>query len=231
MAGRFVAGRRAQGAGSSVSGVRVRQIDEGTAFAMLQTDFEQAFAVHHAYRESERALYQLSLRIIAFPVVIAGALLSAGLVRSSAQMDAVIRLPVISLALIAAALLNTVVVRAYVSNDRVQTESKHQVNRLRSLYLTALADRFPPGWEPVWGSTNPYLDTKVKFKAAMVTPLLLGAVNGLYLGYGVDALTGFQLALAAHVALGAVVGLGFFALQLEAVWNLARRRIGRRRHG
>ena len=196
---------------------------------MLCTDFEQAFVVHNAYRESERALFQLALRIFAFPLLIAGALLSAGLVRSSAQMNAVARLPVISLALIAAALLGAVVVRAYVSNDRVQTEAKHQVNRLRALYLAALEERFPPGWTPVWGARNPYLDTRVKFKAAVVTPLLLSAVGGLYLGYGVDSLADFQMRLAGHGALGAVAGLVFFAAQTEAAWKLARRRLAARR--
>jgi hypothetical protein len=200
------------------------QIDDETAYAMLRTDFEQAFVVHNAYRATEQALYQLSLRVIAFPLVIAGALLSAGLIRSTARMDQVVQNPVIALALVAAALLNTVVVRAYVSNDRVQTEAKHQVNRLRSLYLSALADQFPSGWKPVWGSTNPYLDTNVKFKAAALSPVLLGCVNGLYVGYGVSSLIGSHLEFAARIAVATVVGAVFFAGQLEAVWQFARTR-------
>lgn len=115
---------------------------------MLRTDFKQAFVVHNAYRGTEHSLYQLSLRIIAFPLLIAGALLSAGLIRSTESMGRVVQSPVIGLALVAAALLNTVVVRAYVSSDRVQTEAKHQVNRLRSLYLAALTDRFPTDGSP-----------------------------------------------------------------------------------
>lgn len=191
---------------------------------MLRTDFEQAFVVHNAYRGTEHSLYQLSLRIIAFPLLIAGALLSAGLIRSTESMSRVVQSPVIGLALVAAALLNTVVVRAYVSNDRVQTEAKHQVNRLRSLYLAALADRFPDGWKPVWGSTNPYLDTNVKFKAAALTPVLLGSINGLYVGYGMSSLIGTHMAVYGRLSLAAVVGTSFFVGQLEAVWQFARGR-------
>lgn len=205
------------------------QIDDETAYAMLRTDFEQAFVVHNAYRSTEHSLYQLSLRIIAFPLLIIGALLSAGLIRSTERMGEIVQSPVIGLALITAAMLNTVVVRAHVSNDRVQTEAKHQVNRLRSLYLTALADRFPDGWKPVWGSTNPYLETNLKFKAAAFTSVLLGAINGLYVGYGTSALIGGHLLFAARLSLAAVVGTLYFVGQLEVVWQYGRGRTGQNR--
>jgi hypothetical protein len=124
------------------------RLDPSTAREMLKTDFEQAFIVHNNYKDSERDLFKLSLKILAFPGVIAGALLSAKLISSSANLSEVLQIPLIWFALMASGILDTIVVRAYVVTDRVQTEAKHQVNRLRTLYLHALADEFPPGWAP-----------------------------------------------------------------------------------
>lgn len=109
------------------------RLDRSTAREMLKTDFEQAFVVHNDYRASERDLFKLSLKILAFPGVIAGALLSAKLISSSGNLAVVLQIPFIWLALIIAGILNTIVVRSYVATDRVQTEAKHQVNRLRML--------------------------------------------------------------------------------------------------
>lgn len=194
---------------------------------MLLIDFEQAFVVHNAYRDSERDLLRLSLRILAFPPVIAGALLSAKLISSPEQVSVVLRLPLIWLALVAAGVLNSVVVRAYVVNDRVQTEAKHQVNRLRSLYLTALADKFPPGWQPVWGSTNPYLETRVKFKAAASTPILLGTANTVYVGYGLDRLLAYEAHVFWHLAATIPTAVLYLFIQLELAWNIFRSLRGR----
>ncbi len=79
---------------------RDQSIDQETATSMLLIDFEQAFVVHNAYRDSERDLLRLSLRILAFPPVIAGALLSAKLISSPEQVSVVLRLPLIWLALV-----------------------------------------------------------------------------------------------------------------------------------
>lgn len=199
-------------------------IDRDVANLLLLTDFEQAFVVHNLYQESERELFKLSLRILAFPFLIAGALVSAGLVASTSDVGEVFELPFIWAALIVAALLNAIVVRSYVVTDRVQTEAKHQVNRLRGLYLDALRHDFPPGWEPVWGKVNAYLDTKVKLKAAVMTPLILGIINAAYFGYGIDRLVagaGFPLHLAVSLPLGCVA----LAVQMELTWEIARRRL------
>ncbi|MCH6159955.1 hypothetical protein [Streptomyces marispadix] len=188
-------------------------------------DFEQAFVLHNDYKTAERELYVLSLRILAFPIVIAGALLSAELISSTGNLGSALKLPVIWLALMASGLLNFVVVRAYVVTDRVQTESKHQVNRLRSLYLVSLAEHFPDGWEPVWGSTNAYLDTKIKLKAALLTPFILGTINALYVAVGLDSLLKYQVSISHHVAIAAFAGVVYLLLQLELTWNVIRRAI------
>lgn len=125
---------------ASSDAVGAGRLDAETAREMLKTDFEQAFVIHNEYRASERDLFKLSLKILAFPGIIAGALLSAKLISSAENLSAVLEIPLIWLALMAAGLLNTIVVRSYIAADRVQTEAKHQVNRLRSLYLHALAD-------------------------------------------------------------------------------------------
>ncbi|GAB3811440.1 hypothetical protein [Micromonospora zhanjiangensis] len=198
-------------------------IDVETARKMLLTDFEQAFVLHNDYKDAERDLYKLSLRILAFPVLVAGALVSAKLISSVGQVGTVLRLPIIYVAALVAGVLNTIVLRAYVVTDRVQTEAKHQVNRLRSLYLHALAAEFPEGWEPVWGSTNPYLESRRKLKAAALTSVVIGILNAAYVAVGVDRL----IAYGAHVAwplwLSVVTGALYFAIQMEVTWDFLRR--------
>jgi hypothetical protein len=189
---------------------------------MLLIDFEQAFVVHNIYRESERDLFKLSLRILALPPIMAGTLLSAGLVSSTTQLAVILQLPIIWLALIAAGLINSIAVRSSVTTDRVQTEAKHQVNRLRALYLHTLADQFPPGWQPVWGSTNAHLDTRLKFKAAVFSPLILGSMNAVYVAYGTDRLLAYQAGVSWHLALSVPMGLVYFFIQLETTWNIIR---------
>lgn len=203
----------------------VRRIDDETARQMLLIDFEQAFVIHNEYKDSERDLYKLSLKILAFPLVIIGAILSAGLISSVPEAIDVLKLPFIWFAFLAAGILNVIVVRAYVVTDRVQTEAKHQVNRLRTLYLHALQDRFPPGWEPVWGATNPYLDTRWKLRAAFLTPLVLGALNAIYVGCATDRLLVYQAGVAWHF--GGAIGLAvcFYLLQLEVTWNILRSKL------
>jgi len=199
-------------------------LDDDTATAMLLTDFEQAFILHNDYKDSERDLFKLALRILAFPGLIAGALLSAKLISSPANLSLVLEIPLIWIALIVAGVLNTLVVRAYVVTDRVQTEAKHQVNRLRTLYLHALADRFPPGWTPVWGSTNPYLETRLKFKAAATTPVVLGTLNALYVAYGTDQLLAHEAHLQWHLVVAIIIGIAYLGVQLEFTWTILRKR-------
>lgn len=213
---------------------RAQSISVDTAREMLLVEFEQAFMVHNAYRESERDLFKLSLRILALPFILAGALLSAGLISAATQLSTILQLPIIWIALIAAGLINAIVVRSAVVNDRVQTEAKHQVNRLRGLYLHALASQFPTGWKPVWGSTNPYLDTRLKFKAAVFSPIVLGSINALYVAYGIDRLLFYQAHTAWHWAASVPAGVAYLAVQLEFTWTLLRgrsRRLGRGRRG
>ena len=190
---------------------------------MLITDFQQAFIAHNYYRDSQTDLFKLSLKILAFPGVVVGALLSAKLVSSPAHLAVVLQIPFIWLALIAAGVLNTIVVRSYVVADRVQTEAKHQVNRLRFLYLHALSDRFPSDWSPVWGSVNPYLETRLKFKAAASAPIVLGAINATYVGYGLDRLLADEAHLRLHNLTAIGVGLLHLAIQLEFTWQVLRR--------
>jgi hypothetical protein len=208
---------------SSNGSSNLGRLDSNTAREMLKTDFEQAFIIHNDYKDSERDLFKLSLKILAFPGIIAGALLSAKLISSSANLSEVLRIPLIWLALMVSGILDTIVVRAYVVTDRVQTEAKHQVNRLRALYLHALADEFPPGWTPVWGSTNPYLETRVKFKAAAVTPIVLGALNALYLAVGADQLLARETHLSWHAAVSVPVGILYLLIQLEFTWQIFRK--------
>lgn len=197
-------------------------LDAATAREMLKTDFEQAFVIHNEYRDSERDLFKLSLKILAFPGIIAGALLSAKIISSPENLSEVLQIPLTWLALIAAGVLNTIIVRSYVVTDRVQTEAKHQVNQLRALYLHALADEFPLGWTPVWGSVNPYLDTRVKFKAATLTPVTLGALNALYLAYGVDQILAYEAHVPWHAFISIPVGVLHLLIQLEFTWQVIR---------
>ncbi|WFE43056.1 hypothetical protein [Verrucosispora sp. WMMD1129] len=82
-------------------------IDVETARKMLLIDFEQAFILHNDYKDAERDLYKLSLRILAFPVLVAGALVSAKLISSVGQVGTVLRLPIIYAAAVIAGVLNT----------------------------------------------------------------------------------------------------------------------------
>jgi hypothetical protein len=204
-------------------------IDDETARTMLITDFEQTFVVHNEYRDSERDLFKLSLRILAFPGIVGAALLSAKLISSTANLSQVLQIPFIWLSLIAAGILDIIVVRAYVVTDRVQTEAKHQVNRLRSLYLHALADRFPDGWRPVWGSANPYLETRIKFKAAAFTPVVLGAINAVYISYGIDCLLANEAHFHLHYLASVMIGLLCLGMQLEFTWQMLRKMQDRRK--
>lgn len=198
------------------------RLEADTARGMLKTDFEQAFIVHNNYKEAERDLFKLSLKILSTPAIIAGALLSAKLISSSADLSAVLQIPLIWLAMIASGVFDTIVVRAYVVNDLVQTEAKHQVNRLRALYLHALADELPRGWTPVWGSTNPYLETRVKFKAATFTPIVLGSINALYVAFGADQLLANEAHMPLHEVVSAPVGVLYLLVQLEITWQFFR---------
>ncbi|MCX5066423.1 hypothetical protein OOJ91_11100 [Micromonospora lupini] len=198
-------------------------IDVETARKMLLIDFEQAFVLHNDYKDAERDLYKLSLRILALPVLVAGALVSAKLISSVGQVGTVLQLPIIYAAALAAGVLNTVVLRAYVVTDRVQTEAKHQVNRLRSLYLHALASEFPEGWEPVWGSTNPYLESRRKLKAAALTSVVIGLLNAGYVAVGTDRLITYGTDIAWTPLLSAGTAVVYFVLQMEFTWDFLRR--------
>lgn len=190
---------------------------------MLKIDFEQAFVLHNDYKDSEKDLFKLSLKILAFPILIIGALASAGLMSSVDGLREILDWPPLWLSLVVAGVLNAIVVRAYVVTDRVQTEAKYQVNALRSLYLSAVRDDLPEGWQPVWGSTNPYLATKAKLKAATLTPLILGLANAAYVGYGLDR-TLYALNMGATGrTLSIVASALFFVIQLEMTWNVIRR--------
>jgi hypothetical protein len=197
-------------------------IDDETARTMLITDFQQAFIMHNYYRDSERDLLKLALKILAFPGVVVGALLSAKLFSSPADLSTVLQIPFIWLSLVAAGILNILVVRAYVVTDRVQTEAKHQVNRLRSLYLDALADRFPAGWSPVWGSVNPYLETRLKFKSSALTPVVLGVINAVYISYGLDRLLAYKIHFRLHDLAAVTIALLCLGIQLEFTWEALR---------
>ncbi|GIJ07860.1 hypothetical protein ACFFMR_05585 [Micromonospora andamanensis] len=205
------------------AGTRGGGIDVETARKMLLTDFEQAFILHNDYKDAERDLYKLSLRILAFPVLVAGALVSAKLISSVGQVGTVLRLPIIYAAAVVAGVLNTIVLRAYVVTDRVQTEAKHQVNRLRSLYLHALAAEFPEGWKPVWGSTNPYLESRRKLKAAALTSVVIGSLNAAYVAVGADRLITYGTDISWTPLLSAVLALIYFLLQMEFTWEVLRR--------
>ncbi|MFG3420583.1 hypothetical protein [Micromonospora sp. NPDC048063] len=198
-------------------------IDVETARKMLLIDFEQAFILHNDYKDAERDLYKLSLRILAFPVLVAGALVSAKLISSVGQVGTVLRLPIIYAAALVAGVLNTIVLRAYVVTDRVQTEAKHQVNRLRSLYLHALDTEFPKGWKPVWGSTNPYLESRRKLKAAALTSVVIGLLNAGYVAVGVDRLVTYGSDISWPVLLSVAIWLIYFLFQMEFTWDFLRR--------
>ncbi|MGC5051549.1 hypothetical protein ACLQ2S_08875 [Micromonospora sp. DT48] len=198
-------------------------IDVETARKMLLIDFEQAFILHNDYKDAERDLYKLSLRILAFPVLVAGALVSAKLISSVGQVGTVLRLPIIYAAVVIAGVLNTIVLRAYVVTDRVQTEAKHQVNRLRSLYLHALAAEFPEGWKPVWGSANPYLESRRKLKAAALTSVVIGSLNAAYVAVGTDRLIKYGTGISWTPLLSAAFALIYFLLQMEFTWEVLQK--------
>jgi undecaprenyl pyrophosphate phosphatase UppP len=206
-----------------------RGIDVSTAQSMLLIDFEQAFAVHNDYRSSERDLFKLSLKILSFPAVIGGVLLSAGLVSAVVDVDTVIQLPIIYVSLVISGVLNTIVLRALIVTDKVQTEAKHQVNRLRSLYLHALQPSLPPGWTPVWGSTNPYLETKKKAKAAVLNVFILATVNAGYVGFGVERALSQVVYAPWSITASVLFGCFYLLVQLEATWELIRRLGARQR--
>lgn len=195
------------------------QIDGPTAHAMLLIDFEQAFVIHNAYQDSERDLYKLSLRILAFPIVVAGALISAKLISSVSQLGLVGRIPVVWISAIIAGILNTIVLRAYIVTDKVQTEAKHQVNRLRSLYLSAIRPTLPTGWQPVWGATNPYLETRRKLKAANLTAYILGILNAGYVAAGADRLLLYSEHASYHFAISIPLFVVYLALEMELTWT------------
>ncbi|PZG16111.1 hypothetical protein C1I95_18305 [Micromonospora craterilacus] len=210
---------------------RPEGIDVETAHKMLLTDFEQAFILHNDYKDAERDLYKLSLRILAFPVLVAGALVSAKLISSVGEVGTVLRLPIIYAAAVVAGVLNTIVLRAYVVTDRVQTEAKHQVNRLRSLYLHALAAEFPEGWKPVWGSTNPYLESRRKLKAAALTSVVIGSLNAGYVAVGADRLITYGTDIFWTPLLSAAIAVFYFLLQMEFTWEVLRKAQRKRSKG
>lgn len=201
---------------------KVQEIPVETALEMLKVDFEQAFEIHNQYKDAERDLFKFSLKVLAFPLLVIAALISARIFSSYNATIDLLDWPPLWVVTLLAGCLNIIVVRSYVVTDKVQTESKYQVNALRSLYLTSLAETFPDGWSPVWGSTNPYLATKIKLKAASLTSTMLSLMNAAYIGYSVDRLF-LQPWSRVHVLVALAVGLAIFLLQMEFTWSLIRR--------
>jgi hypothetical protein len=144
-------------------------------------------------------------------------------ISSVGAVGSVLRLPIIYVAALVSGVLNTIVLRTYVVTDRVQTEAKHQVNRLRSLYLHALAFEFPEGWKPMWGSTNPYLESRRKLKAAVLTSVVIGALNAGYVAIGAGRLITYGSDISWALLLGVAMWVTYFLLQMEFTWDFLRK--------
>jgi len=151
---------------------------------LLKIDFEKAYVVHQDYKDEQTKLLQFSVKLLAFPVVVVSALLTAKIVSDLTTISELFELEVVWISFIISGILNVPVARAHIMTDIVQTESKHQVNRIRGLYLHILKPVLPDNWEPFWGDFNDQLDAEFKAKSANISSIILTLANATYVGFG-----------------------------------------------
>jgi len=151
---------------------------------LLKIDFEKAYVIHQDYKIEQTKLLQFSVKLLAFPLVVISALLAAKIVSNLTTISELFELEFVWISFIISGILNVPVTRALIMTDIVQTEAKHQVNRIRGLYLHILKSLLPEKWEPHWGDFNDQLDAGFKAKSANISSAILTFTNAAYIGFG-----------------------------------------------
>jgi hypothetical protein len=153
------------------------------AIELLKIDYQKSFDVHEDYKKIQINLIQLSIKIISFPIIVMAALMSAKIISGQHMISDILEIEAIWYSCLVSGIINIITLRKFIVTDKVQTEAKHHINKIRGLYLDFLQDTLPDNWQPTWGKNNKYLNRRIKLKGAALTSIILGSINSLYISF------------------------------------------------
>lgn len=191
---------------------------------LLEIDFEQTFTVHEDYKRFQIDLLKLSLQVLSIPILVAAALISANIIAST-EIKSFLSIELIWYSMFISGMLNFIVVRMFITTDKVQTEAKHHINKLRGIYLYFLKDSLPTSWEPEWKNKNKGLDKKFKLKGANLLAITFSFIDSLYVASSIYLMHIFKEVVDIYIS--AAIGIAIWFLHQDFFVKIINRFINK----